>query len=96
MEFQREPGRIFALDEQGKVLAEVTFPTGEDGMAEINHTYVDPAFRGKGIANQLLREAAETLRGEGKKARLICSYAVTWFQEHPEYGELVASCRKEQ
>ncbi len=91
MEFQREPGRIFALDEAGEMLAEVTFPIKEDGVAEIDHTFVAPALRGKGIAEELLREAAETLRKEGKKARLICSYAVTWFEAHPEYGELVVS-----
>lgn len=90
MEFQKEPGRIFALDETGKVLAEVTFPTGEDGAADINHTYVDPALRGRGIADQLLSAAARALEEKGQKTRLTCSYAVTWFQAHPEYGFLLA------
>lgn len=90
MDFQKEPGRIFALDKSGKTLAEVTFPTKEDGVAEIDHTFVDPSLRGHGIADQLLHEAAETLRQEGKKARLVCSYAVTWFENHTEYRDLLA------
>jgi len=90
MEFQKEPGRVFALDEAGKVLAEVTFPTREDGVAEIDHTFVDPSLRGQGIADQLLNEAVKALRQEGKKARLVCSYAVTWFEKHPEHSDLLA------
>lgn len=89
MEFQKEPGRIFALDPAGKVLAEVTFPTGPDGAADINHTFVDPSLRGQGIATQLLKAAAETLREKGQKTRLTCSYAVEWFQKHPEYNDLL-------
>ena len=38
MEFSREPGRIFALDKTGKLLAEVTFPERE-GVVVINHTF---------------------------------------------------------
>lgn len=89
MKFEKESGRIFALDETGKVLAEVTFPTGEDGIADLNHTFVDPSLRGQGIADQLLAEAAKTLREEQKKARLTCSYAVSWFEKHPEHSDLL-------
>lgn len=45
MEFRKEPGRIFATDETGKLLAEVTFPEREGG-AVINHTFVDDSLRG--------------------------------------------------
>lgn len=89
MEFQKSEGRIYALGENDKVLAEVTFPTGEDGIADINHTYVDESLRGQGIAPQLLQAAAQELRAQGKKTRLTCSYAVSWFQKHPEEQDLV-------
>ena len=64
MEFQKEPGRIFALGEDGKLLAEITFPTGEDGVADIDHTFVDESLRGQGVASQLVRAAAAELRGK--------------------------------
>ncbi len=89
MEFQKEDGRIFAQDETGKLLAEVTFPVGEDGIADLNHTFVDPSLRGRGVADQLLAEAVKTLRQEGKKTRLTCSYAVAWFEKHPEHRDLL-------
>ena len=95
MEFQREPGRIFALGEDGALLAEVTFPTGEDGAADINHTFVDGSLRGQGVAGQLLEAAVQQLRQEGKQARATCSYAAGWFQKHPEHQDLlVKDCSK--
>lgn len=89
MDLQTSEGRIFALGEDGKVLAEVTFPTGPDGVADINHTFVDESLRGQGVASQLLRAAADQIRAQGKKTKLTCSYAVTWFEKHPEEQDLV-------
>ncbi len=88
MKFSQQPGRIFARDENGKLLAEVTFPERE-GVAVINHTFVDDSLRGQGIAGQLLQAVADTLRREGRKARPTCSYAVHWFATHPEEQDLL-------
>ena len=88
MRFERETGRIFARDESGKLLAEVTFPD-RDGVAEIDHTFVDPSLEGRGVAGQLLQAAADALRAEGRKVRPTCSYAVRWFEKHPEQRDLL-------
>lgn len=88
MEFKHETDRIFATDVNGKVIAEVTFPT-IDGTVVINHTFVDNSLRGQGIAGKLLTAAAEQLRADGIKAKATCSYAVKWFSEHPEYSDIL-------
>lgn len=87
MEFQREPGRIYA-EEEGRVIAEVTFPD-RDGAADIDRTFVDDTLRGQGVAGQLLRAAADQIRAEGKRARATCSYAEIWFERHPEEADLL-------
>ena len=79
MDFIQESERIFARDGEGRLLAEVTFPVRE-GVAEIDHTFVDPSLRGQGVAGQLLQAAAAALRERGLKARPVCSYAVRWFE----------------
>lgn len=89
MKFTQEPGRIFAQDESGKLLAEVTFPDRGDAV-EINHTFVDPSLRGQGVAGQLLQAVADTLRAGGRRAIPTCSYAVRWFEAHPECSDLLA------
>ena len=88
MEFQHERERIFALDEQGKLVAEVTFPVSE-GVADIDHTFVDESLRGQGTASKLLRQAVDSIRRQGKKARPVCSYAAAWFEKHPEEKDLL-------
>ena len=54
-----------------------------------NHTQVDPSLSGQGIAGKLVREAAEQLRADGRKAVLTCSYAIQWFSQHPEYEDIL-------
>ena len=88
MEFQHERERIFALDEQGKLVAEVTFPVSE-GVADIDHTFVDQALRGQGVAGQLLDAAVRQIRMEGLRAKATCSYAAKWFKEHPDQSDLL-------
>lgn len=89
MNWQHEPGRIYLLHENGALAAEVTFPC-RNGVAIINHTFVDPALRGQGIASQLLEEVTRTLVREGWKARPTCSYARRWFDTHPQWSHLLA------
>lgn len=88
MGFCKEPGRIFGLNETGKLLAEVTFPERE-GIVVINHTFVDASLRGQGIAGKLLRAVADILRKEGRQAHPTCSYAVRRFEMHPEEQDLL-------
>lgn len=88
MDFNVERDRIFLQDSSGKMVAEVTFPELADHVVNINHTFVDESLRGQGIAGKLLEAAAQKLQNEGKKAYPTCSFAVKWFEAHPEYSDL--------
>ena len=88
MEFTKETGRI-ALYRHGESVAYVTFPLAEPKVAEINHTFVSDELRGQGVAAKLLQAAADTIRSAGWKARPTCSYAVSWFDKHPEYADIL-------
>ena len=88
MTFITETDRIYATDPTGKVvIAEVTFPT-KDKISTINHTFVDKSLQGQGIAGELVKLAADKILAEGNKIRATCSYAVAWFQRHPEYSAI--------
>ena len=90
MKLSHQPNRIFAADDEGKLLAEIDFPDAGEGLVQITHTFVDPSLRGQGVASQLVQAAAEQLRRQGKKAIPICSYAKAWFERHSEYADLLA------
>ncbi len=89
MNFQHEDNRIFLLNEDGKEIAEVTFPSLKDDVVNINHTFVDPSLRGQGVASKLMMELVKKLRAQNKKALISCPYAVQWFDRHEEYKDVV-------
>lgn len=89
MDYIVENNRI-AGEQDGKVLAEITFPEKEPGVVVIDHTWVDPSLRGQGAAGQLVKRAAGAIRQSGRKARVTCSYARTWFENHPEETDILA------
>ncbi len=88
MELIHERERIFAQDDAGRTVAEITFPIS-GGTANINHTFVDASLRGQGAAGQLVQAAAEQIRAAGLKAYPTCSYARRWFDEHPEQADIL-------
>lgn len=90
MEFQSNPGRLWAENEAGELIAEVTFPEERPGVANIDHTFVDGSLRGQGVAGQLIEGAVAQLRQRGMKAVPTCSYAVKWFESHPDQRDLLA------
>ena len=82
MEFQITDGRIFYLDEQQTLLAELTYVPVREGVVDIDHTYVSPVLRGQGIAGQLMELLASELRKQGLKAVASCSYAEVWLERN--------------
>ena len=76
MEYRHEKNLIALYDESGERLARGEFP-------------VDESVRGRGIAGQLMKELVKELQKDGRKAELSCSYAVSWFEKHPECGDVL-------
>lgn len=89
MEFTKNTNRIFANDETGRVIAEVTFPDISGGRVDIDHTFVDDSLRGQGVAGKLMLAAVGTLRAQGKKAIVTCPYAKKWFESNPEFSDVL-------
>ena len=81
MNYITEQNRIFAQNESGKVLAEITFPVS-DNTATINHTFVDESLRGQGIASELVEMAYLQILKQGYDIQCTCSYAKKWMETH--------------
>lgn len=79
-----ESDRIYCVDEDNELIAEITFPA-ENGVAVIDHTFVDGSLRGQGVAGMLVKAAADRIVSDGNKIAAVCSYAKKWFEKHPEY-----------
>lgn len=67
--------RFYVCDANNKQIAEMTFTRVVQNKATINHTYIDPEYRGKGIADKLLNLVVTKLQQEQREIIPICSYA---------------------
>lgn len=91
MEFEKGDNRFYKNDENGKLIAEITYvPSGEDKVL-VDHTFVDPSLRGQGVAEQLVDRAVQEMKMENKKIVPVCPYVVSLFERKPEkYQEIIA------
>ncbi|HRX57753.1 MAG TPA: GNAT family N-acetyltransferase [Eubacteriales bacterium] len=90
MEFQFTEGRVFSVDEKQDVIAEATYHSIGHNEVDIDHTYVNPAYRGQGVAGILMQAVAAYLRDNGLKAVGSCSYANAWFHKNREtFGDVI-------
>ena len=78
----------FRLMVNGEEASYVAYEAHGDFM-EILSTYTRPQYRGRGLASRLLRAVAKYAEEKALKIRPICSYAVRFFQKHPEYSHVV-------
>lgn len=88
MEFIKETNRIYATNEEGKVVAEITYPETEEGVCTIDHTKVDESLRGQGIAGKLVEAAVIEIKAQNKKVAATCSYAQKWIDNYVEIEPL--------
>jgi uncharacterized protein len=65
--------------------------TEDDKHVVFTHVEVMPAWRGKGIASRLVREAFDQVIAQGRGIRPLCPFAVGYVKRHPEYTEHTGS-----
>lgn len=83
-------------DKKGKFYADIEgaeavieYDKRPDGTYDLMHTYVPPELRGKGIAEDLVRQSLEQIRAEGAKMVPSCPYVHKFVEGHQEYKDLV-------
>ena len=81
MSYIKQENRIYMQDEEGKLVAEITFEEIDNGVFEINHTFVDESLRGQGIASKLVEAAVQEIEVRGGKVTASCSYASKWLEK---------------
>ena len=80
MEF--EANKISQKDENGRVVAEITFLETSPGIFVINHTFIDESLRGRGVASKLVQAAVDEIKKRSGQVQATCSYAKKWLEEH--------------
>lgn len=65
----------------------VAYTETGDGTRIFHHTFVDPALRGQGVAEAVVRHALDETRREGHRYVATCPYVEAFIGRHPEYEE---------
>lgn len=87
IDIQHDPKekKYYAMIDGHEGRAEYT-ETG-DGTRIFHHTFVDPALRGRGVAETVVRHALDETRREGHRYAATCPYVQAFIKRHPEYKE---------
>ena len=76
MKYIIDQNRIYANNEDNKIIAEIDFEKVDENTYNIYHTFVDESLRGQGIANELVTRAYKEITEVRKsKVTATCSYA---------------------
>lgn len=76
LNYLEDNDRFYVCDTNDKQIAEMTFIRVGKNKATINYTYIDPDYRGKGIAEKLLDLVVKKLQQENREIIPICSFAI--------------------
>mmetsp|Transcript_9562 Transcript_9562/g.14346 ORF Transcript_9562/g.14346 Transcript_9562/m.14346 type:complete len:101 (+) Transcript_9562:45-347(+) len=83
----------FLTDVDGKKIAIAYVQYELDSKANIldlQHTFSDPAYRGKGLAGKVVKAAFEYAKANKLKVQPTCTYIPVFVKRNPEYKDLVA------
>lgn len=78
----KKKGNMIYFENEGKVIAYVSFSPVSMDTFSIDHTVVDESLRGQGIAALLVEAALDEIKSRNAKAIATCSYAKKYFEKH--------------
>ena len=83
-------GGEFVIQESGNRMAEMGYTNAGDGKIIIDHTFVESALRGENLGKDLVAEGVEFARERNLKIVPLCPFAMSEFEKHPEYSDVLA------
>ena len=89
-EVRDNPGRgRYELTVDGRIVSIADYHL-DGATVVVPHVETDPAMRGRGMADRLMRGMLDDIRRRGLTVRPICSYAAGFIRDHPGDADLVA------
>lgn len=86
---QSDPGKgQFVIERDGET-ARLAYEVDNEGWISLLHTFVPPALRGRGIANELAKIGLEYAKEHGLKVEAVCPVVFHFTSKHPEYKPLL-------
>jgi predicted GNAT family acetyltransferase len=67
----------------GDLAGEIRY-TRDGDTRTLVHTEVDPAYEGRGLATELVRETLADIRARGLRLVVICPFVADYIRRHPD------------
>ncbi|KAF1295741.1 GNAT family acetyltransferase [Enterococcus sp. JM4C] len=89
MEIKEEKNRFVLLNDASREIGEMTWSNAGEKIMIIDHTFVEPAYRGQKLAEKLVKAGVEKARRDDKKVVPLCPFAKKEFDQKPEYADVL-------
>lgn len=83
MEIKERNNTLILLNDKKQAVGELGFSKNLDALIVIR-TFINPAFRGQGLAKLLMKRAIEIAKNENLEISATCSYGVTYIEDHKD------------
>jgi uncharacterized protein len=80
---------VFYIEEEGTLLAEMTYVWAGKDRIIIDHTEVSPELKGKGAGKQMVSKAVDFAREKDIKIIPLCPFAKSVFDKVIEFRDVL-------
>ncbi|WP_113663171.1 GNAT family N-acetyltransferase [Pedobacter nanyangensis] len=80
---------LFKAVEDGKEAGVMTYTWAGSTKFIIDHTEVNPNFKGKGVGQQMVMKAVEYARANHLKIMPLCPFAKSVFDKNPDIADVL-------
>lgn len=88
--------KLSLINEQNEVIGFVTFPFYQEGVVIIDHTFVDPNYRGQNNAHNIIIAALDHIRSNNLKVVASCPFVIKFLERNKEkYQDIIAVTEEE-
>lgn len=88
LSFLADERRFYLNDDQGQMIAEITYSIAGEKLLIIDHTFVDPSLRGKQIGNKLVELVVKLAIDQNRKVIPLCPFALQVFTKTEAYHHI--------
>lgn len=79
----------YVLELDDGTAAELTYVDSGPGHILVDHTWVPPRWRGRGLAERLVQRVVADARRDGLKITPLCRYVATEFRRHRDWADVL-------
>lgn len=89
-QFDRENKGFFKAEEEGKEAGRMTYSWAGEEKIIIDHTEVNPEFKGKSVGKKMVMKVVEFARENQVKIVPLCPFAKSVFDKTEEIRDVLA------